>query len=160
MSFQIRQAHFTDDSALADLDRRCWAIEHEVVPKPAAGQPFFGSSRRPEDVLVADCENELAGWLILKPPTPLASNTHVQQISGLGVEKRFRRRGIGRALIDAAIELGRLRGATWIRLRVLGTNTPARRLYLTSGFTVEGVLAGEFRLGGNDVDDVLMGRPL
>ncbi|GAA3366001.1 hypothetical protein GCM10017744_071030 [Streptomyces antimycoticus] len=47
-----------------------------------------------------------------------------------------------------------------ITLRVLGHNTPARRLYASEGFAVEGVLPGEFLLAGEYVDDVLMGRSL
>ncbi|MEU2632635.1 GNAT family protein, partial [Kitasatospora sp. NPDC007106] len=51
-------------------------------------------------------------------------------------------------------------GARRITLRVLGHNTPARRLYERCGFTVEGVLREEFLLDGAYVDDVWMGRPL
>jgi RimJ/RimL family protein N-acetyltransferase len=43
---------------------------------------------------------------------------------------------------------------------VLGHNLPARRLYESEGFVVEGILPGEFLLDGVYVDDVLMGRPL
>lgn len=49
-------------------------------------------------------------------------------------------------------------GAVRVTLRVLGHNTPARRLYEAAGFTVEGVLPGEFLLDGVHVDDVCMGR--
>ena len=47
-----------------------------------------------------------------------------------------------------------------LTLRVLGHNTPARKLYETEGFAVEGVLPGEFLLEGVYVDDVLMGCSL
>ncbi|NED74569.1 GNAT family N-acetyltransferase, partial [Streptomyces sp. SID9944] len=52
----------------------------------------------------------------------------------------------------------RRQGARRITLRVLGHNTPARRLYESEGYAVEGVLPGEFLLEGAYVDDVLMGR--
>lgn len=45
-------------------------------------------------------------------------------------------------------------------LRVLGHNTGARRVYERCGFVVEGVLRGEFRIDGQDVDDILMARSL
>ncbi|MYV52865.1 GNAT family protein, partial [Streptomyces sp. SID3212] len=54
----------------------------------------------------------------------------------------------------------RNQGARRLTLRVLGHNTPARRLYEAEGFAVEGVLPGEFLLDGEYVDDVLMGRSL
>ncbi|NUR65391.1 MAG: GNAT family N-acetyltransferase, partial [Streptomyces sp.] len=52
------------------------------------------------------------------------------------------------------------RGARRLTLRVLGHNTPARRLYESEGFVVEGVLPEEFLLDGEYVDDVFMGRGL
>lgn len=45
-------------------------------------------------------------------------------------------------------------------LRVLGHNAPARALYESEGFVVEGLLPGEFFLDGRYVDDVMMGRSL
>jgi ribosomal protein S18 acetylase RimI-like enzyme len=92
------------------------------------------------------------------PPTALAGNQHVRQIQGLAVDDWARRRGVARALLDAAGERARRQGAARITLRVLGHNAPARELYAAAGFTVEGVLPGEFRLDGHYVDDILMGR--
>ncbi|GAA3066704.1 hypothetical protein GCM10020000_58610 [Streptomyces olivoverticillatus] len=76
------------------------------------------------------------------------------------MDDRFRGLGIGRALLRAAADEARAQGAVRLTLRVLGHNTPARRLYASEGFTVEGTLPGEFLLEGRYVDDVLMGRPL
>lgn len=69
-------------------------------------------------------------------------------------------RGIGTALVQAALAEARHRGSAKISLRVLGSNTAARRLYATAGFTVEWVLAGEFVLNGQPVDDILMAQHL
>lgn len=60
----------------------------------------------------------------------------------------------------AALAAARREGASRITLRVLGHNAPARALYESEGFVVEGVLPGEFFLAGRYVDDVLMGRSL
>jgi RimJ/RimL family protein N-acetyltransferase len=62
--------------------------------------------------------------------------------------------------VEAAAEEATRRGATRLTLRVLAPNAPARALYAACGFTVEGVLAGEFVLEGEPVDDVLMARDL
>jgi ribosomal protein S18 acetylase RimI-like enzyme len=91
-------------------------------------------------------------------PTPLASNAHVRQIQGLAVADEARGRGVGRALLRAAVAEARRRGALRITLRVLGHNTPARTLYESEGFVVEGIQPQEFLLDGAYVDDVLMGR--
>ncbi|EOD64089.1 GNAT family N-acetyltransferase, partial [Amycolatopsis vancoresmycina] len=63
-------------------------------------------------------------------------------------------------LVEAAVAEARRRGARKVTLRVLGPNAGARRVYERCGFVVEGVLRGEFRIDGADVDDVLMARSL
>ncbi len=70
------------------------------------------------------------------------------------------RRGVGCLLVDAALAEARARGVRRLTLRVLAPNARARRLYQSCGFVVEGVLRGEFRLDGQDVDDVLMAHNL
>ncbi|MEU8823707.1 GNAT family N-acetyltransferase [Streptomyces sp. NPDC048636] len=157
----IRAAVADDESALAALDRRAWSPTHSVQPRP---QPpyaaFFTDRNLPEHILVAELDGQPVGYLRLVPAIPLASNAHVRQIQGLAVDERARGRGVARALLAAAYERARRAGATRITLRVLGPNTPARRLYASEGFVEEGVLPGEFLIEGAYVDDVLMGRRL
>jgi ribosomal protein S18 acetylase RimI-like enzyme len=155
----IRPVRPADGSVLLDLDRRCWSPAHDVTEGPAlANGTFLGE--HPEDIVVAELAGQVVGYVKVAPPTTLPSNAHVQQVQGLLVEPGVRGSGIGRALLDAAIGLARQRGARRIWLRVLSTNPAAQRLYASAGFTVEGVLRGEFCRDGVDVDDVLMGRRL
>ncbi|MEU0003749.1 GNAT family N-acetyltransferase [Streptomyces sp. NPDC006314] len=157
----IRTARPDDDGELSVLDRATWSTLHEVMPAPQPPyEPFFDERRGPDDHLVAEHDGRIAGYIRLARPTPLASNAHVLAIQGFAVAGEARGRGIGRALIRAAVEEARRRGARRLTLRVLGHNTPARTLYESEGFTVEGVLPGEFHLDGRYVDDVLMGRRL
>ncbi len=81
-------------------------------------------------------------------------------IRGLAVSPDHQGRGVGRALVDAAIEEATRRGAVKLTLRVLDTNGGARRLYAAAGFVSEGVLADEFLLEGRTVDDHLLARRL
>lgn len=162
----LRPAALSDEAALGELDRSAWSTLHEVVPRPRPPYaPFFDARHRPEDILVTEArdaagELRIAGYVRLVPPTPLACNTHVRQIQGLVVADWARGRGLARALLRAAFAAARQDGANRITLRVLGHNTPARALYASEGFAVEGVLPGEFFLHGRYVDDVLMGRSL
>ncbi|MGW4080938.1 N-acetyltransferase family protein [Streptomyces asiaticus] len=157
----IRPAVLDDDTALAELDRRTWSPLHAVQPKPQPPyDPFFTLHNRVEQILVAELAGSPVGYLRLVPPTPLACNAHVRQIQGLAVDERVRGQGVARALLGAAYQEARRQGATRMTLRVLGHNTPARRLYASEGFAVEGVLPGEFLLEGEYVDDVMMGRSL
>ncbi|HCA85536.1 MAG TPA: GNAT family N-acetyltransferase [Streptomyces sp.] len=157
----VRRAVHADDSALGELDRRTWSTLHAVQPEPPRpGAPFFDATHAPEDFLVAEARGRIAGFIRLVPPTPLPTNAHVRQIQGLAVDTWARGCGLARTLLTAACEEARRQGARRLTLRVLGHNTPARRLYESAGFVVEGVLPGEFLLRGIYVDDVLMGRGL
>lgn len=156
----IRPAALADDATLADLDRRTWSPLHSVQPPSSPDAPFFTDRNRPEHLLIAEAEGRTAGFIRLVAPTPLACNAHVRAIQGLAVDDWARGRGVARALLGAACEEARRQGAVRITLRVLGHNAPARRLYESEGFAVEGVLPGEFLLDGEYVDDVLMGRAL
>ncbi|MFI2782343.1 GNAT family N-acetyltransferase [Streptomyces sp. ALB3] len=162
----VRPARPEDESALGELDRATWSTLHAVQPRPTPPyEPFFDDLHPPGDYLVAEAVTGAgdvltAGYLRLGRPTPLACNAHVRQIQGLAVAGWARRHGVARALLRAAYAEARRRGAGRITLRVLGHNTAARTLYEAEGFAVEGVLPGEFFLGGRYVDDVLMGRSL
>ncbi|MGW7548956.1 N-acetyltransferase family protein [Streptomyces sp. NPDC054770] len=157
----IRTALPDDDEELAALDRATWSYLHAVMPAPQPPyDPFFSERHAPEDTLVAEVDRRIVGYVRLGRAYKIASNAHVRQIQGLAVAEPARGLGVARALLRAAMEEARRRGARRIRLGVLGHNTPARRLYESEGFAVEGVLPGEFFLDGAYVDDVVMGRLL
>ncbi len=157
----IRHATLDDEDTLGRLDRATWSTLHAVAPRPQPPyEPFYGERFGPRDHLVAELDGVLVGYIRLGFPTPLACNAHVRQIQGLAVAEEARGAGVGRALLRAAQEEARRLGARRITLRVLGHNTPARKLYESEGFVVEGVLPEEFLLDGAYVDDVFMGRSL
>lgn len=183
-TFTVRAAELADETALAEMDRRTWSPLHAVSPRPRPPYPpYFDAGHRPAHLLVAELtgtddaggtgvsgaaatgvsaadHKSVVGYIRLVSPTPLPSNSHVRQIQGLVVDPAARGLGIARALLDGACERAARQGAVRVTLRVLGHNTPARRLYESAGFAVEGVLPGEFLLEGRYVDDILMGRRL
>ncbi|MGW0999070.1 N-acetyltransferase family protein [Streptomyces sp. NPDC002520] len=157
----IRVAVDDDEPELSALDRATWSTLHAVTPEPQPPYtPLFDESHPPADFLVAALDEGIAGYIRLAHPTRLASNTHVLSIQGFAVAETARGLGVGRRLIRAAVDEARRRGARRLTLRVLGHNTPARKLYESEGFVVEGIQPEEFFLAGAYVDDVLMGRSL
>ncbi|MFE6200628.1 GNAT family N-acetyltransferase [Streptomyces sp. NPDC057838] len=155
----IRPAHPGDDDALGRLDRATWSPLHAVQPRPEPPYaPFFSERDPAAECLVAEVDGALAGYLRLGTATPLACNAHVRMIRGLAVAEEARGRGVARALLRAAGEEARRLGARRLTLRVLAHNAPARALYASEGFAVEGILPEEFFLDGTYVDDVFMGR--
>ena len=149
----IRPARADDAVAIAELDAATWSLD--VTPSPRSSVP---SSI--EGMLVAEEGGEIVGYVALGRPTRLESNRHVADIRGLAVAPAHQGRGLGRALVQAALAAARERGARRVTLRVLAPNTAARALYESCGFVVEGVLRDEFLIDGRYVDDVLMARAL
>jgi ribosomal protein S18 acetylase RimI-like enzyme len=160
VTITVRTARAEDEAALATLDERTWTSAVSPAPPPPPGTPFFGEEARPENFLVAEHDGVVAGYVRLDEGFGIPAHRHVRVIGGLAVDPDRQRLGIARRLVDAAVAQARERGAGKVTLRVLGHNTAARRLYERCGFVVEGVLRGEFRVDGADVDDVLMARSL
>lgn len=156
----IRVARAEDEDALRRLDAAVWSYQHAVSGPPAPDAPFFRADAGPDAHLVADLDGHVVGYVRLGTPTPLPSNAHVRYIRGLAVAEEARGKGVGRALLRAAVEDARAKGFRRITLRVLGHNTGARALYESEGFVVEGVQPEEFFLDGVYVDDVMMGKRL
>jgi len=160
----VRFGRPEDEASLARLAAVAWT--------PVSGFPsvnervndpfftFFTDDSPPEAHLVAELDGRMAGYIRLRPVTPLPENAHVLGIAGLAVAPGDRRRGVASALLTAAEQDARARGARKLSLRVLSTNVTALRLYERLGFQREGTLRGEFRIGGGYVDDVLMAKHL
>jgi ribosomal protein S18 acetylase RimI-like enzyme len=153
---EIRAAQIGDDAALAAIDVATWSVNSSPAPPRAPGAPFFKDPSRVDDLLVAVADGTVVGYVAIHQGIPLASHAHVLEINGFAVEPARQGQGIGRRLLDAAKQEAQRRGATKLSLRVLVPNAFARQLYERAGFRVEGVLAGEFVLDGEPVDDVLM----
>jgi RimJ/RimL family protein N-acetyltransferase len=83
------------------------------------------------------------------------ASAHVADL-GLMVAKDSRRRGVGRALLEAAVDWARGAGVRKLELHVFPWNTPAIRLYETFGFEREGYRRGHYHRAGEDVDAILM----
>ena len=160
MAVAIRRAEPSDEDALRTLDHANWTTLSSPAPVPPPERPFFSERTIVDDVLVAELDGELAGYVKLGRPTEAPSNAHVQMVQGITVEPAFRGHGVGRALLDAAVSEARARGARRLTLRVLSHNDAALALYGSAGFVVEGVQREEFLLDGRYVDDVLMALDL
>lgn len=153
----VRQASVDDGPVLAAIDEATWNAQSSPVPAPTDDPPaFFHKNTHPRNVWVAQVGGAVAGYIKRSDPDNVLPRAHIFDISGLAVDRRMQRMGVGRRLVDAAIDEARRCGAHKVSLRVLGNNIAARRLYESCGFVVEGVLRDEFLLTGSYVDDVFM----
>jgi RimJ/RimL family protein N-acetyltransferase len=78
---------------------------------------------------------------------------------GMVVDAAYRGRGIGRALLDAAVAWARTNERPALRLRVFPENEPARALYRAAGFVeVELQRAAVVQRNGTARDAIVMRR--
>jgi putative acetyltransferase len=105
-------------------------------------------------VFVAEADGEIVARLSLARDSHPASY-HVADL-GLMVDARYRRQGIGRALLERAVDWARESGVRKLELHVFPHNEAAIRLYETTGFVREGYRKAHYRRGAGYVDAILM----
>lgn len=130
-SVQIRLARSDEQLALEQLQRRAslalGEYNDQLEAHPDAIELPLTQIERGE-VLVADVEEEVAGFAVV-----VIEDDHAE-LDGLFVEPQHWRRGIGAALIDAAVHEARGKG---LSLMVVA-NPSAREFYERCGFALEG----------------------
>jgi ribosomal protein S18 acetylase RimI-like enzyme len=101
--------------------------------------------------LALDARGSIAGHIDLRArPEPLARH---RAMLGMGVQRAYRRRGLGVRLVDAAIGWARGEaGLQWIDLEVLSDNHPAVALYLRAGFTMTARIEDMLHIDGASHD--------
>jgi RimJ/RimL family protein N-acetyltransferase len=106
-------------------------------------------------VFVAEAEDgTVVGRLSIARDQHPASR-HVADV-GLMVSQPHRRRGIGRALLGAAVDWAREQGVRKLELHVFPHNVAAIALYEQFGFLREGYRKAHYRRGDEYVDAILM----
>ena len=107
-------------------------------------QETFSMPWQPQDFLEM-VEADYAHYYVAEEDGEIAGCCGIRNIAGEGeitnvaVANKFRRRGIGRALMEYMLKEAALLGMESSTLEVRVSNTPAIRLYESLGFQSEGV---------------------
>ncbi len=158
----VRRAAPEDVDALVDLfvavvDEGRWLGTEPPVDRDVQRERFLGQVGPSTEIasLVAVADGGIVGHARVDM-TPY-------NVAGLGmmVDARWRRRGVGGALVRAVVGAARQLGAHKVALQVWPHNEAARRLYLRHGFVEEGILRRHYpRRNGELWDAVVMGLVL
>ncbi|WP_426442198.1 N-acetyltransferase family protein [Bradyrhizobium genosp. P] len=84
---------------------------------------------------------------------------HKGAFVGMYVRQAARRAGVGRRLLDAALELA-AQSVELVQLIVVKGNEPALRLYQSAGFLEYGLERHALKIDGRYYDDILMAKDL
>ncbi|MEY2440529.1 MAG: hypothetical protein QOI34_1914 [Verrucomicrobiota bacterium] len=122
--------------------RRDWISEH--TPDR---HPFW----------VMECEDQVAGWLTVKPFAPRCAYSGTVELS-VYVDERFRRRGAARALLEEAIARAPALKITALIGLIFAHNEASLRLFEAVGFARWGLLPRVALLEGITRDLTIMGR--
>ncbi|MGA8664786.1 MAG: GNAT family N-acetyltransferase [Thermoplasmata archaeon] len=107
-------------------------------------------------VVIADVAGQPVGSCTVGPAGPLrASETGHVGVLGILVNRRFRGRGIGEALMRRTLELCRGQFEL-VRLSVFADNEGAKRLYSRLGFVACGRIPRAIKRGSRYIDEDLM----
>lgn len=120
-------------------------IEKTSFPTPWSTRFFLEELRAPcAHSLLAAVNDKIVGY-VLYWLLPGELDVH-----NLAVDKDYRRRGVGRALLQAVINEARERGLERVTLEVRKSNEAAQNLYYKLGFVVQGVRVGYYSDNGED----------
>lgn len=130
--------------AAEDIDGVC-AIEERAFPSPWSRQSFEEEmENRLAVYLVAESESRIAGyigaWRVLDEG----------HITNLAVDTDWRRRGLGRKLLETMERLLCREGILRITLEVRVSNEPALNLYRRQGYRERGLRKGYYQDNGED----------
>jgi putative acetyltransferase len=153
----LREEHFGGLRAALDaVAREKRFLAFQAAPSQEEAFAFYRNiigHGHPHFVAILDgC---VAGWCDVLP-THGESRAHVG-ILGIALVPAARHRGLGAALMRAAISAAWQKGFTRVELTVRVDNANAKALYERMGFSVEGLNRQAFRVDGAYYDSYSMG---
>jgi ribosomal protein S18 acetylase RimI-like enzyme len=154
MSFQIRSGR--------DDDRLPLAVLFAAVAEERDGI----ASEPPVDIEARAAGWTLDGTLVAVAGTEIVGSMHIERSRhgfgeiGMAVAREWRGRGVGSALLAAAIEWARERGLHKLSLSVFAHNAAAIALYRKFGFVDEGRRVKHYRRESGELWDALEMRLL
>jgi phosphinothricin acetyltransferase len=123
-------------------NRRRWLSEHSPDRRP-----FW----------VTEIDGQIAGWLTIKSFLPRCAYSGTVELS-VYVSEKFRRRGVGRALLEETIaRAAQLEIIAMVGL-IFAHNEPSLKLFKRLGFERWGLLPRVAQLDGIERDLTIVGR--
>jgi L-amino acid N-acyltransferase YncA len=166
-TYRLRPAAAADADAICHIynqgiEDRLATLETELR-SPEERRQWLASRGARHPVIVAETtiggSATTVGWASLNVFNPREAYRFVADIS-VYVERAWRGKGVGRALLEQLVELGRQRGFHKLVLSAFPFNDGGMALYSKLGFRTVGIYREQGLLDGKWVDTVVMERLL
>jgi L-amino acid N-acyltransferase YncA len=153
LAIDVRLAGPADAEGLIALSQRVAAdapyfLAYDI--DPASGAEMLQAKLQPGEgeggVFLAINGARIVGALLARAHGHPAFAGVIQL--GLSVDPDHRRQGVGRALMDAAIQWARERRCRRLQLAAVASNMPAIALFEATGFVAEGLLQDAAEIDG------------
>ena len=153
----VRPAQAGDARAMAEIFAAVAAERDGIATEPPVDiderSALFARTAAGSVVAVAD--GQIIGMLHVE------ASRHGFGEFGMLVDRGWRGRGVGSALVQAAVDRARSQGLHKLCLEVFTHNTAAIALYRKCGFTEEGRRVRQYRRASGELwDTIVMGRLL
>ena len=155
--FAVRPARADDARAMAEVFAAVAAERDGIATEPpvdiAERAAQFANSA--DGAVVAVADGKIVGMI------HVAASRHGFGEFGMLVDRAWRDRGVGSALVQAAVDRARSQGLHKLCLEVFTHNTAAIALYRKLGFAEEGRRVKQYRRASGELwDTIVMGRLL
>ena len=141
------------------IEDRVATLETELRTPEERREWLAGRSARHPVVVAEAAAGEIAGWGSLNVFNAREAYRFVADIS-VYVERGWRGKGAGRAVLGRLVELGREHGYHKLVLSAFPFNTGGMRLYETMGFRTVGIYREQGLLDERWVDTIVMEKLL
>jgi L-amino acid N-acyltransferase YncA len=133
----------------------------QLEPVTVEGRREWFRAHRPGQypIWVAELDGAIAGWLSFREFLPRCAYRGTVEVS-VFVNEKFRRRGIGRKLLQQAIARGPQLGMHSLVGLIFSHNEPSIALFHAAGFERWGFLPGVARVDQTPRDLTIFGRHL
>lgn len=126
----------------------------EAFPLPETRDFVLNMIKQRNPHIVATAGDRVVGWCDISRHF-FPSHSHRGSLA-MGIITDFRGQGLGRRLIEAALDKAKQEGFIRVELSVHADNAPAIALYEKVGFVTEGVLRRSVHIDGRFIDSISM----
>lgn len=142
-NIKIREAVPDDIEILCGLLIELFTIEDDFTPdveKHRLGISMLIDAKTNGIILVAESYLEIQGMVNLQKIASTAEGGYSVLIEDLYVKREYRGRGVGRMLIERALQWAKNEGALRVQLAADMRNNPALSFYSNAGFNMSNLI--------------------